>query len=483
MNFLNDATLFDKTDPGSSAFSKDPDYVLKGITEQDLPESLRRKEKIGLPELSELEVVRHYTSLSSKTFSVDMNFYPLGSCTMKYNPKVNETIASMPGFTGIHPLEEASAVQGCLKLLYQFEKSLCRICGMDSFTLQPAAGAHGELTALYTARKYFKNRKEARTKVVVPDSSHGTNPASAALAGFHLVTIPSKNGEVDLEALKKECTPDLAVFMLTNPNTVGLFEKQIESICAMVHEAGGLAYMDGANLNALLGLVRPGDIGFDMLHINLHKTFSTPHGGGGPGSGPVGVKSHLAPFLPVPFVTLKQDAYVLSSDRPLSIGSVKSFFGNFGVILKASAYLDAVGFSGLREISEAAIISANYLKSRLGHLFDIAFDKPCMHEFVMSPDTGKYKVKTLDIAKRLLDYGIHAPTIYFPLIVHESIMIEPTETESKQTLDQFVSVLEEIMKEAAENPEKIKNAPYTTYRVRMDEVEAARNPVLRWMPS
>jgi len=481
VNLTNEMSIFEKSQQGAGAYSSKPFYELEGVHETMLPPEYMRQSSLELPDISERDIVKHFSNLASRTFSLDEHFYPLGSCTMKYNPKVNEDIAGLEGFLNLHPLQPALDVQGALKMLYQFEKELSFICGMDKFSLQPSAGAHGEVTALLIAKKYFSKRDEKRTKIVVPDSSHGTNPASASLAGFDLVTIPSKDGVVDLELLKRECDSSLAVLMLTNPNTLGLFEEDVIKICDMVHQCGGLTYQDGANMNALLGLARPGDMGFDMMHVNLHKTFSTPHGGGGPGSGPVGVKHHLESFLPVPFVEKSEDDfYTFNYGLKDSIGAVKSFWGNFGVILRASVYLDAIGLKGLRETSKAAIINANYLKKKLSQTYLIPYEKPCMHEFVMVPDNKKVSTKTLDIAKRLLDFGIHSPTVYFPLIVKEAIMIEPTETESKQVLDEFVTVMKEIAEEAVSNPEKLKEAPFDTFRKRIDEVTAARKPVLKW---
>jgi glycine dehydrogenase subunit 2 len=486
---VKEKLLFEKSVPGSGAFAEgflsSSASALEKI-KKHVPASYLRKEKIGLPEISERDLVQHYTHLAHRTFSVDANFYPLGSCTMKYNPKINEDIAALEGFASLHPHQNTEDIQGALKVLYHLERQLSFICGMDQFSLQPAAGAHGEQTALMMAKHYFQKRGEKRTKVVLPDSSHGTNPASAALCGLHVVTIPStKNGEVDLEALAKECDENIAVFMLTNPNTLGLFEHQILQVCALVHKAGGLTYCDGANLNALMGISRPGDMGFDMMHVNTHKTLSTPHGGGGPGAGPVGVKSHLAEFLPVPRV-LKEgmqetDRYRWSFDFPNSIGSVKTFWGNFGVLLRAAVYIDSLGLKGLQESSKIAILNANYLRKKLEDTFLFPYTRPCMHEFVMMPDKEKSPGKTIDIAKRLLDFGIHAPTVYFPLIVKDAIMIEPTETESKQTLDEFVDRLKDIAEEARMNPLLLEQAPTKTYRSRMDEVQAARNPVLQWI--
>ncbi|MBN2143072.1 MAG: aminomethyl-transferring glycine dehydrogenase subunit GcvPB [Candidatus Aureabacteria bacterium] len=478
---LSEQLLFEKAASGSGQFSAEHSLLNREKLVSRVPSFFLRKNEIGLPELSERDLVMHYTRLAGRMFSVDSHFYPLGSCTMKYNPKISEDVSSEEGFQYAHPFQNEDDVQGCLQMMHELEQRLNVICGMDAFTLQPSAGAHGELTALLIARKYFKDRKEERIKVVVPDSSHGTNPASASLCGFHVVTIPSLNGEVDMAALERECTSDLAVFMLTNPNTAGLFEKNIVSICEKVHSAGGLTYYDGANLNALMGIARPGDMGFDLLHVNLHKTMATPHGGGGPGSGPVGVKAHLVSYLPVPFVEKKKDdVYKWSYKRPGTIGMMKSFWGNFGVALKAAVYCDALGFSGLKQASLTAVLNANYLKKKLEDTFTVPFNELCMHEFVMTPHPEKSPAKTLDMAKRLLDFGIHAPTVYFPLTVKESMMIEPTETESKDTLDEFVSVMMQIADEARNQPEKLHDAPLTTYRQRLDEVRAARNPVLKY---
>ncbi len=485
---VKEKLLFEKSVSGSGAFAEEPSKLNGDKLGKRIPASYLRKEDIGLPEISERDLVQHYTHLAHRTFSVDANFYPLGSCTMKYNPKINEDIASMEGFACLHPHQSTEDIQGALKVLYHLERKLSFICGMDHFSLQPAAGAHGEQTALMIAKHYFQKRGEKRNKIVLPDSSHGTNPASAALCGFDVVTIAStKDGEVDLEMLAKECDENIAVFMLTNPNTLGLFERQILKICDVVHRTGGLTYCDGANLNALMGISRPGDMGFDMMHVNTHKTLSTPHGGGGPGAGPVGVKSHLAEFLPVPRVVQEwekhQTWYRWSFDFPNSIGSVKTFWGNFGILLRAAVYIDSLGLKGLQNCSETAILNANYLRKKLEDTFTIPHNRPCMHEFVMTPDKEKSPGKTMDIAKRLLDFGIHAPTVYFPLIVKDAIMIEPTETESKQTMDEFVDRLKDIAKEARTNPELLEQAPTKTYRSRMDEVQAARNPVLQWIPN
>ena len=453
----------------------------------NLPERLRRKKPPRLPELTEGEAVRHYTRLSRLNYGVDTGVYPLGSCTMKYNPKLHEDAANLPGFTEIHPYQPEESVQGALALMYETERWLAALTGMDAFTLQPAAGAHGELTGLLMIMAYHASRGEhRRNKVIVPDSSHGTNPATAAMAGCTVVQIPSdRRGVVDLAALEKAAGEDTAALMLTNPNTLGLFERSIAEAAALVHQAGALLYCDGANMNAIMGYARPGDMGFDAVHLNLHKTFSTPHGGGGPGSGPVGVKSLLEPFLPRPIIVHdeRRDYYRLDYERPASIGRVKSFYGNFGVIVKAYAYLKRMGADGLREASAKAVLNANYLMKLLAQAYHQPFDGPCKHEFVISPGNMKeYGVHTLDIAKRLIDFGFHPPTIYFPLIVPEALMIEPTETENKETLDAFAAALLEIAREIREEPQVVKEAPHNTPVGRLDETAAARNPVLRWRP-
>jgi glycine dehydrogenase subunit 2 len=400
---------------------------------------------------------------------------------MKYNPKANEDIAALEGFRAVHPYQDDETVQGCIRILYEMDRMLSEITGMDRFSLQPAAGAHGELTGLLIIKAYHAGRGDTgRTKIIVPDSAHGTNPASAAMAGFETVEVKSdERGGVDLEALRSVVGPDTAGLMLTNPNTLGLFDENIKTIAQIVHDAGGLLYYDGANANAIMGICRPGDMGFDVVHLNLHKTFGTPHGGGGPGSGPVGVKKELVPFLPVPLAEFDGERYRLDYDRPLSIGRVRSFNGNFGVILRAYAYIRTMGPDGLRKVSENAVLNANYLMHRLKGHFDLPYERTCMHEFVLS--YGRHRetgVRTLDIAKRLLDFGFHPPTVYFPLIVSEAMMIEPTETESLETLDLFADTLISIAEEAENDPERVKSAPHKTYTSRLDEVKAARNPVL-----
>ncbi len=448
-----------------------------------LPETALRQTPPRLPEMGELEVVRHYTRLSRLNFSLDTHFYPLGSCTMKYNPRINEEIAGLDGFAQAHPGAPDGAVQGTLEILHRLERLLCELTGLAAFTLQPAAGAHGEFTGIRIAAAWHRSRRDrARTEIVVPDSAHGTNPASAVAAGFTVRTIPSgPDGRVDVAALKAALGPRTALVMLTVPNTLGLFETNIREIADAVHAAGALLYMDGANFNALMGLAKPADFGVDILHLNLHKSFSTPHGGGGPGAGPVGVAAALEPFLPLPRVVEKNGAYALKIRGGKSIGRMRSHLGNTGVLVRAYAYLRAHDAAALRRIAENAILNANYLRVKLRDLFPAAIDEPCMHECVLRTDPEALNgVKTLDVAKRLLDHGFHAPTIYFPLIVHEALMIEPTETETRETLDAFVDALRAIHAEARSDPERVKTAPHTLPVRRLDELAAARNPNLSW---
>lgn len=449
----------------------------------DIDSKYLRAKAPELPEVSELDAVRHFTQISQRNHGVDSGFYPLGSCTMKYNPKRNEAVARFEGFAKIHPYQPEETVQGALELIYNLSNILSEITGMDSISLQPAAGAHGELAGLMIMKEYHRNKGDfKRNIIVVPDSAHGTNPASATVAGFDVVEIKSDDrGLVDIESLKAVMSDEIAGFMLTNPNTLGLFDENITEISRIVHEAGGLMYYDGANANAILGITRPGDMGFDVVHLNLHKTFSTPHGGGGPGSGPVGVKKHLSDFLPVPVVVKSGDKYSFDYNRPLSIGKVKSFYGNFGVYARAYAYVLTMGPDGLREIAENAVLNANYIASRLKDKYYLPADRICMHECVLSGIWQKEKgVSTLDIAKRLLDFGYHPPTIYFPLIVSEALMIEPTECESKETLDNFIEVMRQIADEAENSPELVTSAPHTTIVSRLDEALAARKPITRY---
>lgn len=442
----------------------------------------KREVKLHLPELSEGELSRHYTELAKKSHGVNDGFYPLGSCTMKYNPRVNEVAAGLEGFTDIHPLQPTETVQGCLEVFKTLESYLCEIAGMKRMTFQPAAGAHGEFTGLLLIKAYHKSRgDEKRKKIIVPDSAHGTNPASAAMAGFSVVSVPSgPDGCVDIEKLKEIAGDDVAGLMLTNPNTVGLFDKNILEITKIIHDCGGLCYYDGANLNAVMGTVRPGDMGFDVIHLNLHKTFSTPHGGGGPGSGPVGCKEFLVPFLPSILVE-GEDKLVAVKEKD-SIGEMKNFYGNFLVVVRALAYVMTLGKEGIPEASKNAVLNANYMMNKLKDLYTMAYDEVCMHEFVMSlADLKKQTgVSAMDIAKGLLDFEIHPPTMYFPLIVNEALMVEPTETESKETMDEAIAVFRKLYETAGEDAESLHNAPMTTPVTRMDEVGAARHPILRY---
>ena len=475
-----DKLIFDLSREGRQGYSLPANKWEQSVSQ--LPEGLLRSEEPALPQVSELDVVRHYTNLSQMNFGVDSGFYPLGSCTMKYNPKINEEIAAMPAFAGIHPLQPAESVQGALMIYRDLAKALASITGMAEFTLNPFAGAHGELTGLMIIRQYHMSRGDnKRTRIIVPDSAHGTNPASAAVCGLEIVQVKSKaNGLVDVEDLKPLLDDTIAGIMMTNPNTLGLFEKDIKEIAALVHECGGLLYYDGANMNPLMGVVRPGDMGFDVLHLNLHKTFSTPHGGGGPGAGPVGVAQHLVPFLPVPRV-MEDEAGTLyiEGDNEEACGQISGFMGNFGVLLRAYTYILMLGKQNVRMAGPLAVLGANYIKESLKDCYNLPIDSVCKHEFVfdglLDQSTG---VTTLDIAKRLLDYGFHAPTIYFPLLFHQSIMIEPTETESKETLDGFIEIMRHIAAEAASDPESLKTAPHTTPVRRLDETTAARQPIL-----
>jgi glycine dehydrogenase subunit 2 len=441
--------------------------------------------ELRLPEVGELDVIRHFTHLAQRNFSIDSVFYPLGSCTMKYNPRVNEDVARLPGIAHVHPLQPDETVQGALRIMFELQQILAEITGFKTATLQPAAGAQGELAGMLMMRAFHLDRGQTqRRKVLVPDSAHGTNPATAAMCGFHTVSIPSDaNGDIDLAKMEAELDDTVVGLMLTNPNTLGLFEKQLRQVTAAVHRAGGLVYGDGANLNAILGVVKPAEMGFDCLHINVHKTFSTPHGSGGPGAGPVVVGERLEPFLPTPVVVQRADgSYALDYDRPKSIGRLKGFQGHFGILARGYTYIRMHGGAGLRTLSETAVLNANFLRASLRDVYDLAYDRSCMHEFVLSGRRQKaaHGVRTLDIAKRLLDFGIHPPTIYFPLIVDEAIMIEPTEVESKATLDHFVSVMRQIARECAETPELVRSAPTQQVVGRLDEVTAARKPILRW---
>ncbi|HOD92672.1 MAG TPA: aminomethyl-transferring glycine dehydrogenase subunit GcvPB [Clostridia bacterium] len=472
--------IFNLSKEGKCAFSLPESQV----PSYEFDNKYTRMEDAQLPEVSEVDVIRHFTNISRHNYGVDQGFYPLGSCTMKYNPKLNEDVAKLQGFTALHPYQPEYQVQGALKAAYDLQQYLCEITGMSGATLQPAAGAHGEMTGIMIIKAYHQGRKDyKRTKMIVPDSAHGTNPASAATAGYDIVQVKSDDkGLVDIEALSSIMDEETAGLMLTNPNTLGLFESNIKKIAKIVHDMGGLLYYDGANLNAIMGIARPFDMGFDVVHLNLHKTMSTPHGGGGPGSGPVCVRKDLIKYLPKPVISKNNDGYFLDYDRKESIGRVRAFYGNYLVYIRALTYILTMGPEGLKKASETAVLNANYIMAGVKDNFMIPYDRFCMHEFVLSGSNQKdnYGVSTLDMAKRLLDYGYHPPTIYFPMIVHEGMMIEPTETESKETLDEFIQVMNKIAKEAEEDADLLHNSPHTTYVRRLDEVAAARNPVLRW---
>lgn len=478
-----DNLLIDISKKGRKAYSL-PKLDIEDILLTDMVDAdLLKETELRLPEISEVDLIRHYTNLSNKNFGVDTGFYPLGSCTMKYNPKINEDMASNPNFTEIHPYQPVDTVQGSLELMYNLSQMLCEITGMDDVTLQPSAGSHGELTGLMLIKEYHLNRGDTkRTKVIIPDAAHGTNPASAAMADFDVIQINSnKDGSVNMEELKSILNDEVAALMLTNPSTLGLFEENIKEIADIVHEAGGLLYYDGANMNAIMGITRPGDMGFDVVHLNIHKTFSTPHGGGGPGSGPVGVKKELIPFLPVPVIERVDGRYELNYEKEKSIGKIKNFYGNFGVLVRAYTYILTMGSDGLKEASTMAVLNANYIKESLKDDYILPIDRICKHEFVLGGlPKGDANIKTLDIAKRLLDYGYHPPTIYFPLIIKEALMIEPTETESIETIDEFIIAMKSIAKEALENPEILKNAPHNTTVGRIDEARAVKKPILTW---
>ncbi len=486
-----ESLIFEKGAIGRRAATLPAMDVPTESLEEMLPASLLRETSAPLPEVSEIEVVRHYTHLSQRNFSVDAGFYPLGSCTMKYNPKFNEDMAVLPGFARIHPLQPDSTVQGAIQLMYELEQYLAEISSMTRVTLQPSAGAHGELTGLMLIKAHHQNQGEShRNLVLIPDNAHGTNPASATLADYKAVEVKSDatTGGIDMEHLKALLDANganIAAIMMTNPNTLGLFDANIAEIAKRVHEVGGQLYYDGANANAVLGITRPGDMGFDVVHFNLHKTCSTPHGGGGPGAGPIGVRAHLVPFLPGPMPAKNDDGtYSWQDTGPQSIGKVRANLGNFGVLVRAYAYIRSNGPDGLKHVSESAILNANYLKHELAEDYDVAYPQICQHEFVLTAQRQKdeHNVTALDIAKRLLDFGMYAPTVYFPLIVHEALMIEPTETETRETLDSFVSVMHQIAEETRNNPELVRTAPHTTVVGRLDQALAARKPNLRWVP-
>lgn len=473
--------LFESGSPGRSPsfWPEEP-----GAKKTALPPHLVREEIAGFPELGELELLRHFMRLSHLNYSIESHFYPLGSCTMKYNPKVNEVVARLPGFSSLHPMAPVELIQGALQLLSGLEGKLAEISGMDGVTVQPSAGAQGELTGLMIIRAYLAGQGNPRKKILVPDTAHGTNPASSTLCGYDVMQVPSNaRGMIEARKVAELMSEEVAAIMITNPNTLGIFEQEIQTIAEVVHKGGGLVYLDGANLNALLGIAKPGDMGVDVLHINLHKTFSTPHGGGGPGAGPVGVKKFLESYLPVPRIVEKEGRYELREDFPQSIGRVRSFFGNFGILVRAYTYILTLGSDGLEDVSRMALLNANYLRKKLEGHFHLPYPEPCMHECVF---TDRYQqkqgVQTMDIAKRLLDYGFHPPTIYFPLVVPGALMIEPTETETQETLDAFAEAMISIAREAKENPAILKEAPCTTPVDRLDETRAARKPVLRWEP-
>ncbi len=473
-------TLFELSKPGCRAVRWPACDVPQQAVEQLLPENLRAEAPPPLPELAEPDIVRHYVNLSAANMCVDSHFYPLGSCTMKYSPKRNDRLAQWPEFATAHPYQSEESVQGILAILYSLQKMLAEIAGLEAVSLQPAAGAQGELTALLMASAYFRSRGEKRRLVLVPDVAHGTNPASAKMAGFEIVQIASSpEGLIDLTALSQRLDSAVAVFMVTNPNTLGLFEKEIGKACEMVHGVGGLVYLDGANMNAICGIAQPGRFGVDMMHFNVHKTFSTPHGSGGPGAGPVAVTAALEPFLPVPVVRETDGRYWLDYDRPQSIGKIRSFFGNVGVLVRTYCYLRTLGSEGLRQVAERAVLNANYLMARIRHILPVPYNRRCMHEFVATAAKLKAErnIAAMDIAKRLLDYGFHAPTVYFPLVVREALMIEPTETESKETLDRFAEALEKILQEP---PELLHQSPQSRPITRPDEVRANREPVVVW---
>jgi glycine dehydrogenase subunit 2 len=479
----NEGLIFEKSSPGKKGYRLAPLDVPEVDPAKELGD-LTRNGLGNMPEVSEIEIIRHFTRISTWNYAVDHGMYPLGSCTMKYNPRVNEYVARLEGLANAHPYQPERVSQGCLRIMKVLADALIEICGMDAITLQPAAGAHGELTGVLLMRAYLESKGNPRKRILIPDSAHGTNPATAATCGYNVENLKSsENGMVDLSALEAQMNDEIAGLMITNPSTLGGFETQIGKIAEILHAKGGLLYMDGANMNALVGKTRPGDFGVDVMHLNLHKTFSTPHGGGGPGSGPVAVKKILEPFLPVPVIAEMKGGYRLDYDRPQSIGRVRMFFGNFGMFVRALAYIMANGPDGLRQTTEDAVLNANYIRKKLEGYYDLPYKMPSMHEVVFSDKLqAKNGIKTGDIAKRLIDYGFHPYTVSFPLIVHGALMIEPTESESKEELDLFIDAMQKIAKEAEGDPDLIHNAPYHTRVSRLDEVGAARKPVLRWKP-
>ncbi|HEY8809815.1 MAG TPA: aminomethyl-transferring glycine dehydrogenase subunit GcvPB [Solirubrobacterales bacterium] len=486
-------TIFEKSKPGRRAAVLPAAEVPEPPLKELIPAKLLREQPPRLPEVAEPEIVRHYNRLSRRNFDLDTGFYPLGSCTMKHNPRLNERVAALPGHARLHPAQDPKRAQGALELMWLLQESLAEICGLPHVSLQPSAGSHGELAGLLLTRAFHTDRGEARTKVLAPDTSHGTNPASVTMAGYEIVKVATdERGGVEMEDLRAKVDDEVACLMLTNPNTLGLFDENIAEMAAMIHAVGGTLYYDGANLNAVMGQSRPGDMGFDIVHVNLHKSFSQPHGGGGPGAGPIAVSERIEPFLPRPQVVRRESgngsgpSFDLDHERPKSIGRLRGFQGNFGVFVRSYAYILSLGADGLAEASETAVLNANYLKARLaegraGKRLPVAFDRHCMHEFVLSgkPMKRDLGIATLDLAKRLLDFGFHPPTVYFPLLVEEALMIEPTETETKESLDAFADVIEQILAEAETDPEKAKQAPYTTPVRRLDEVKATRKPVVR----
>jgi glycine dehydrogenase subunit 2 len=483
-------TIFDRSREGRRAFVAPETDVPEVPVDELLPADAIRERPAELPEVSEPELVRHYTTLSSKNFHLDEGFYPLGSCTMKHNPKLHERVAALPGHARLHPLQDPEYAQGALELMWNLQVALGEIAGLPHVSLQPSAGSHGELAGLLLTRAYHEDRGEQRTKVLTPDTAHGTNPATVTMAGYEVVKVgTAPDGGVDLDDLRAKAGDDVACLMLTNPNTLGLFDRNIEEIARIVHDAGATLYYDGANLNAVMGIARPGDMGFDIVHFNLHKTFTQPHGGGGPGAGPIACSDRIEPFLPIPQVVERDDRFDLDFDRPKSIGKLRGFQGNFGVFVRSYAYICSLGGDGLRDVSEVAVLNANYLKATLAEAgiakyLPIAFDRTCMHEFVVSGRGAKEQlgIKTLDIAKRMLDHDVHPPTVYFPLLVDEALMIEPTETETKERLDEFAEVVRSILDEAKDDPEVARTAPHTTPVRRLDEAGAAKRPVVRWRP-
>jgi glycine dehydrogenase subunit 2 len=480
----NDGLIFEQSSPGKKGY-KLPALDVPDVDTSELLGDSERSDLGSMPEVSEIEIIRHFTRLSTWNYAVDLGMYPLGSCTMKYNPRINEVVSRLDGIANAHPYQPEKVSQGALLIMQVLRKCLLEICGMDAITLQPAAGAHGELTGVLMARAYLQSQGNPRKRILIPDSAHGTNPATAAIAGYQVENLKSNAaGMVDIASLQAQMNEDIAALMLTNPNTLGVFEQDIHKIADIVHAKGGIVYMDGANMNALVGKVRPGAFGVDVMHLNLHKTFSTPHGGGGPGSGPVAVKKILEPFLPVPIIAQKPDGTLgFDYDRPQSIGRVRAFYGNFGMFVRALAYIMANGCDGLRQTTEDAVLNANYIRKKLEGVYDLPYKTPSMHEVVFSDRLQTLKgIKTGDIAKRLIDYGFHPYTVSFPLIVHGALMIEPTESESVEEMDLFVDAMKSIAEECETNPETVLSAPHTTRISRLDEVGAARKPVLRWKP-